>query len=181
MIEYTNYNDRISLITSNEESHHLRTILNRASEDDEHRLAHNYKHIELDDSLFHNIVLLDDNPVIFFYLQQQSWMPSTVARAYTRLYKDWQVRDRHYHMEFAPWMSDILNYNNRKKWLDAYGIETLFCTRELKSKREANRYLAQHGWNYYPNVCNIHDYHQHVWWMGEPNLDFLESKSVAPA
>jgi len=179
MKEVVQYSDRVSLMTSNEPTTEMSQILHIASTDDEHTLSANYKNVGLDDSLFYNVVLLDNTPVMFFYLQQSDWMPSHAARAYTRFYKDKKIRDRKYHMEFAGVMGDILDYHQRRKWLDVYGIDTLFFTRNVDHKNDAVRYWAKHKWNQYPHPCNIHGVVQHVMWKGEPNLEFLATRVVA--
>jgi hypothetical protein len=178
MIETIAFGTDFTVMIADEPTEQLNQILEIARTDEGHDLHTNYKNINFDDFLFYNLFILNGVAVTFYALQQSAWMPQHAARAYTRYYKHKDFREEKYHLTFAPYMKQMLDYSSYQHWVEKHKISTLFFTRNIHDKKDATRYFARFGWNSYPYICNINNTPQYVLWKGEENLSFLESMHV---
>jgi len=178
MIETIAFGTEFTVMIADEPTAQLNQLLEIASADETHDLYNNYKNINFEDFLFYNLIIFNNIPVTFFALQQSSWMPKHAARAYTRYYKHKDFREDKYHLKFAPYMKQMLDYSFYKHWVEKHKISTLFLTRNIYDKKDTTRYFTRSGWNSYPYICNINNTHQYVFWKGEENISFLEPMHV---
>lgn len=174
MIQNIPFGDNFVVMIANEPTTQLNQILEVAKTDEEHNLYKNYKNIKFNNFLFYNIIMLNGTPTTFYALQQSGWMPKHAARAYTRYYKHKDFRDRKFHLMFAPYIKQMMDYFSYPHWLDKYNISTLFLTRNISDKKDPMRYFLSLGWKKYDYICVINGVPQYVFWKGEDDLSFLK-------
>lgn len=184
MIERIPFDRNFYIIVANVRTPEFTEITKVAANDYDHPLANNYSNLEPDRFLFYNIVVYEDEPMMFFGTEHSDWMPPTVARSYARFYKHPKYRKPDMWNFQIPALKIVLDYDEYQPWLDRYGIETLIFTRNVTSKRDAvrflsgksassDRFLCGKGWSSYPKLCNINNTLQHVYWKGKEDLSFL--------
>lgn len=177
MLERTRLNDKMEMLVFDEDIPEFQEILDIAKNDTGHPLHSNYSNLRVSDFLFVTLFLYDNNPAIFYGLQQKSWMGPTAARAYTRAYKSPEYRQQKYHLAFRPMLTKG-GYDSIEHWWKPRGINTLLTTRNVSDKPDGfvtmfDRYSPV-PWHRYPYVCNINGVDQYVMWTGESSLDFLK-------
>jgi small-conductance mechanosensitive channel len=161
------------MIVADQPTEEFNRLQKIASEDQSHSLYKNYRKLNINRFIFYHIVLNHDTPVFFYGTEMPDWAPSNVARAFTRMFKHPQYRDRSKYLEFAPWIKQALDYQSAQHWLDRFKIDTLLITRNVNNKKDAYRYIANLGWSLYPTICIINKKQQYVYYAGNPDLRFL--------